>query len=135
MPVHKSAFAGPATHKTLTVGGQKLTELRLSAGTQKLAKALDDKKETGDAGDVKALKANPAALKKLTPSQLEKLVMVAAATPGYVDDKGKIPSDQRYTVSKVTAQKAFGVLRDAFENTDDKTKTPDRTALENTIRE
>jgi hypothetical protein len=134
MSVRPAAFAGAATSKTLTAGGQKLTELRLSSETQKLAKALDDNKDTGDAGDVRAYKADPKQLAKLSSSQLEKVVKLAVATPGYVDDKGNLPSDQRFNISKVKAGDAFKVLRDAFENTDDKTKTPERTALEGTIR-
>jgi hypothetical protein len=120
---------------SINVNGHKLTNVALSGSLKTAAKALDDKKETGDAGDVRVLKASPEELKKLSYAQLSKLVITAAATPGYVDDKGKLPSDQHFSVKKIEAGKAFAVLRDAFENTDDKTKSPDRTALEGTIRD
>jgi hypothetical protein len=77
--VRPAAFAGAATSKTLTAGGQKLTELKLSPATQKLARALDDNKDTGDAGDVRAYKADPKMLAKLSASQLEKVVKLAVA--------------------------------------------------------
>jgi hypothetical protein len=110
--------------------------MKLSPVMRKLAKALDDNKETGDAGDVRAMKISPKTLSKLTGAQLKKLVVTAAAAPGYVDDKGRLPSDQRYTVKAVPAKQAYVVLREAFEQRDveENAGTPERKQLEATIR-